>query len=74
MESRTRSLLKAISWRITATLTTIIIAYVITGQIDAALAIGSIEFFLKFVSYYVHERAWLKIKIGQPVDQGQANN
>jgi uncharacterized membrane protein len=74
MESRTRSLLKAISWRITATLTTIIIAYVITGQIDAALAIGSIEFFLKFVIYYVHERAWLKIKIGQPVDQGQANN
>ncbi|MGB0446608.1 MAG: DUF2061 domain-containing protein [Pseudomonadales bacterium] len=74
MESRTRSLLKAISWRITATLTTMIIAYVITGQIDAALAIGSIEFFLKFVIYYVHERAWLKIKIGQPVGQSQANS
>ncbi len=74
MESRTRSLLKAISWRITATLTTMIIAYVITGQIDAAVAIGSIEFFLKFVIYYVHERAWLKIKIGQPVVQSQANS
>ena len=66
MESRTRSFLKAISWRITATLTTIIIAYLITGKLDAALAIGSIEFFLKFAIYYVHERLWLKVKIGQP--------
>ncbi|MDP6967681.1 MAG: DUF2061 domain-containing protein [Gammaproteobacteria bacterium] len=66
MESRTRSLLKAVSWRITATLTTIIIAYGITGEVEAALAIGSIEFFLKFVIYYMHERAWLKIAMGQP--------
>lgn len=66
MESRTRSLLKAISWRITATLTTMIIAYVITGKLDTAIAIGSIEFVLKFVIYYLHERAWLKVRLGRP--------
>ena len=39
-ESHLRSLLKAFSWRIVATLTTGIIAYLITGQIEAALMIG----------------------------------
>ena len=57
-ETRLRSLLKAFSWRIVATLTTALIAYGITGEIDTALAIGGIEFFLKFGIYYAHERAW----------------
>ena len=53
------SLAKAFSWRIVATLTTSIIAYVITGEVDTALMIGGIEFFLKIGIYYVHERLWL---------------
>ena len=53
------SLAKAFSWRIVATLTTAIIAYVITGEVDTALMIGGIEFFLKIGIYYVHERLWL---------------
>ena len=57
-ESRLRSLLKAFSWRIVATLTTGIIAYLITGQIEAAVMIGSIEFVAKFFIYYGHERLW----------------
>ena len=57
-ETRLRSLLKAFSWRIVATLTTALIAYGITGEIETALAIGGIEFFLKFAIYYAHERVW----------------
>jgi uncharacterized membrane protein len=57
-ESRLRSLMKALSWRIVATLTTALIAYGITGEVDTAVAIGSIEFFLKFAIYYGHERVW----------------
>ena len=53
------SLAKAFSWRIVATLTTAIIAYVITGEVDTALMIGGIEFFLKIGIYYAHERLWL---------------
>ena len=59
-ESHLRSLLKATSWRILATLTTTIIAYFITGEVETALTIGGIEFVLKFVIYYLHERAWYK--------------
>ena len=56
--SRTRSLAKALTWRITATLTTTLITYFITGEFKTAVIIGGIEFALKFAIYYVHERAW----------------
>jgi len=57
-ESHLRSLLKALSWRILATITTGIIAYLITGEVKTAVLIGSIEFVLKFGMYYMHERLW----------------
>lgn len=63
-ESRTRSLFKALSWRIIATSTTAGIAYFVTGQIELALAIGGIEFLLKLAFYYIHERAWQLVPIG----------
>ncbi len=57
-DSHLRSLAKAFSWRIVATLTTSIIAFFVTGEIGTAVTIGSIEFVLKFLIYYLHERAW----------------
>lgn len=63
-ESRLRSLLKAMSWRILATLTTALIAFFVTGQLDTAIMIGGIEFILKFVIYYFHERAWQMAPVG----------
>lgn len=57
-ESRLRSILKALSWRLVATSTIIIIAYFTTGDVETALEIGAIEFFIKFALYYLHERAW----------------
>ena len=60
-ESKLRSLFKTLTWRITATLTTIGIAYFIIGDVSVALAIGGIEFFAKMVIYYMHERLWSKV-------------
>ncbi len=57
-ESHLRSVLKAFSWRIVATLTTAAIAYAVIGEIGTAILIGGIEFVLKIFMYYVHERAW----------------
>jgi len=57
--SRWLSLAKAFSWRVVATLTTAVIAFVVTGEIDTALLIGGVEFFLKIGIFYVHERLWL---------------
>lgn len=63
-ESHLRSVLKAFSWRIVATTTTTTIAYFITGEVNAALMIGGIEFFLKIFVYYLHERAWQLVPPG----------
>ena len=56
--SHARSLTKALTWRVTATLTTAIIAYIVTGELSTAAVIGGIEFILKFFIYYGHERVW----------------
>lgn len=63
-ETHLRSLLKAFSWRVVATTTTAVIAYFVTGEIDAALTIGAFEIVLKFVIYYLHERAWQLVPRG----------
>lgn len=63
-ESHLRSLLKAFSWRIVATLTTGLIAWGVTGDLAIAFAIGSIEFFAKMLIYYLHERAWQLVPRG----------
>ena len=58
MEKRIRSVLKSISWRIVATLTTMLIVFAFTGNLALSLDIGSLELFLKMVAYYIHERIW----------------
>ena len=65
IESPLRSAMKGLTWRILATLTTILIVYCITGEPAKALQIGAIEFVAKFVVYYCHERAWLRVSFGQ---------
>ena len=64
-ESPLRSAVKGVTWRLVATFTTILIVYFITGEQAKALQIGAIEFVTKFVVYYFHERAWVRISFGQ---------
>jgi uncharacterized membrane protein len=63
-ESKVRSALKGLSWRIIATLTIILIVYVKTGEIESALEIGAIEFVIKYLLYFAHERVWAQIPLG----------
>ena len=72
-ESPVRSALKGFTWRLVATFTTIVIVYCITGEQDKALQIGAIEFVAKFVVYYLHERAWVRITFGQGLPKSRKN-
>lgn len=63
-ESVLRSLLKAITYRVTGTLTTALVTYLVTGEFATALAVGSIEPFVKLLVYFVHERIWQRVPIG----------
>jgi uncharacterized membrane protein len=64
-EKATRSIVKAISWRIVGTIDTIVISYFITGKITLALSIGMIEVVTKMLLYFFHERLWNIIKWGK---------
>jgi len=64
-ERHYRSVVKAISWRATGTVDTIIISFIITGQAKWALSIGFIELFTKVALYYVHERIWNRLSFGR---------
>lgn len=65
VEKRYRSFLKTVSWRITGTIDTMIISFLITRKLDWAISIGLVEVFTKLILYYFHERAWDRIKIGR---------
>jgi len=64
-ESRTRSIIKTLSWRIVATLITMIVAFVITRKPDIALEIGIADTLIKLVAFYGHERAWIRLRFGR---------
>ena len=60
-----RSLIKAVSWRITGSIDTMIITYLITRKWTFALAVSGVELFTKIGLYYAHERVWEKLSFGR---------
>lgn len=64
-ETAIRSLVKAYSYRVCGTLTTIAISFVITGKIIVSLAIGATEMVLKPFIYWCHERVWSRVRWGR---------
>ena len=64
-EENKRSIIKSISWRITGSLDTFVLAFLITGKIIHASAISVSEVLTKVILYYLHERGWNKILWGK---------
>lgn len=60
-----RSLIKAVSWRVTGTMDTLLISFLITGKLKWALSISGVELFTKIGLYYMHERIWNKLSFGR---------
>ncbi|AZQ57365.1 DUF2061 domain-containing protein [Maribacter sp. MJ134] len=60
-----RSVAKAVSWRIIGTLDTLLISYLLTGEVAIAASIASIDFVTKMFLYFFHERLWNKINWGK---------
>jgi uncharacterized membrane protein len=55
-----RHIAKTITWRIVGTLDTIILSWIVTGNLKIGLTIGGVEVITKMVLYFLHERAWYK--------------
>lgn len=61
-ESNKRSVAKTISWRLTGSGATFLVAFLISGDIGISGAIALIQLTTNTVLYYIHERIWNKIK------------
>ena len=61
VEFKKRAITKSLTWRITASLTTFVIAWTLTGDLLIGISIGSIEAIAKIFLYYFHERIWNSI-------------
>ena len=62
--SRKRHILKTFTWRIVGTIDTILLGWVISGDVTIGLTVGGFELFTKMVLYYLHERIWYKSDFG----------
>jgi uncharacterized membrane protein len=61
---RKRHILKTLTWRVIGTIDTVLIGWIIAGDLKIGLSVGGIELFTKMFLYYLHERAWYKIDFG----------
>ena len=66
METRARSILKALTWRATALLITAGVVWLVTGKAKLAGEIALLDTLIKLGVYYAHERWWLKVSFGRP--------
>ena len=63
-ETRKRSLLKSISWRLICIVVSILTSFFLTGKWDIAVAIGTAYNLITMILYYFHERIWNRVKWG----------
>ena len=63
-ESRLRHIIKTITWRLIVTIDTILLSWLISGDIVTGLKIGGAELATKPILYYLHERVWHRSNYG----------
>lgn len=65
METKARSLLKSISYRVFASIVTAGIVYCFTGKLLLAVGLGVLDSTVKILVYFLHERLWALIPYGR---------
>ncbi len=66
-ETRLRSILKALTWRLIASLVTASIVFIITREAALSISVGILDSLVKIFAYYFHERLWTVITLGKIV-------
>ena len=69
METRARSIAKAVSYRILGSASTALIVYAVTGKISVSAGAGAADAVVKLSLYFVHERIWNHINFGREPDK-----
>jgi uncharacterized membrane protein len=64
-EIKARSLVKTVTWRLTGSGATFLIAFLVLGDIAISSGIALIQLITNTILYYFHERIWNIIKWGK---------
>ena len=65
IDTRTISIMKAISWRLISSIVTFLIALWILRDTATSIGIVILDCCIKIALYYLHERAWVRIKLSK---------
>jgi uncharacterized membrane protein len=65
MESNTRSIAKAVSYRILGSMCTAILVFAFSGNLKVSAGVGLLDMVVKVALYYIHERMWNHISYGR---------
>lgn len=65
METKTRSLLKSVSYRVFASIVTAVIVYFATDKLLLAVGLGVLDSTVKILVFFLHERLWMAIPFGR---------
>lgn len=64
-ETHTRSVVKGVTWRVIASLTTMGLVFAFTGDLVLMAEVGAFEITAKIIFYYLHERTWARVAWGK---------
>lgn len=64
-ETKTRTLVRSITYRIVAVLATILFTYLYTGDVAKSTGFALVLHFVLSLIFYIHERIWLRVSWGR---------
>ena len=64
-DTRKRSVIKTLTWRVTGSFATFLIAWIIGGDLGIASTIAVIQIVANTLLYYFHERVWNLVTWGR---------
>lgn len=69
MTNKKKSIYKTLTWRVTATTTTLLLVFFTTGEFKAAGMVALFEIVVKTTLYYLHERFWASVEPEEIVEE-----
>ena len=64
-DTHTRSIAKAVTWRILGTITTSTLVFIFTRRVALSVTVGVVEFLSKIGLFWIHERVWDRVPMGK---------
>jgi uncharacterized membrane protein len=68
VETKTRTLVRTVLWRVIATLITWIVFYIYTGKIGDSIEATIVAALLGITVHYIFERVWNRVRWGKVIE------